>query len=48
MIGKMPLKLALDMNYYVEQPDPFGPEWMVGLEITPVVPNIFESMIRGL
>ena len=47
LVGKMPLKWALDMNYYVEQPDLFGPEWMIGIEITPVVPNIFERLIRG-
>ena len=48
MVGKMPLKFSLEVNYYVEQPDPFGPEWMVGFEITPVVPNIFNSLIQGL
>jgi len=48
MVGKMPLKLALDMNYYVDQPDLFGPEWMIGFEITPVVPNIFERWIKGV
>ena len=48
MVGKMPLKLALDMNYYIDQPDLFGPKWMVGFEITPVVPNIFERWIKGV
>lgn len=47
MLGKMPVKWQLEVNYYVEQPDPFGPEWMIALNITPVVPNIIEKWIRG-
>lgn len=47
MLGKMPLKIGLDLNYYVEQPDLFGPEWMIGLTFTPVVPNFIERWIRG-
>jgi hypothetical protein len=45
--GNTPVKLELDMNYYVEQPDAFGPEWMIGINITPVVPNFINSWIRG-
>lgn len=41
------MKLELELNDYVEQPDAFGPEWMVGLNITPVVPNFINSWIRG-
>jgi hypothetical protein len=37
--GGRPWKLAMELNYYVEQPDPFGPEWMLGLNVTPVVKN---------
>lgn len=48
LFGKMPVKLALEINYYVEQPDVFGPEWMVSFNITPVVPNIFDQWIKGL
>jgi len=48
MVGKMPLKLALEANYYVEQPDLFGPDWMVSFSITPVVPNVIDSWVRGL
>jgi hypothetical protein len=46
--GKMPVKLELEVNYYVEQPDPFGPEWMVGLNIAPVVTNFLDKWIKGL
>jgi len=45
--GNTPVKLELELNYYVEQPDAFGPEWMVGLNITPVVPNFINNWIRG-
>ncbi len=48
LLGKIPLKLNLEANYYIEQPDPFGPEWMIGFNITPVVPNIFERWIKGM
>ena len=32
-VGKMPLRIELDLNYYVEQYDAFGPDWMVGRTI---------------
>jgi len=44
VLGKLPVKLALEGNYYVEKADAFGPAWMVGLNISPVVPNIFAPM----
>jgi hypothetical protein len=28
-----------EINYYIDQPDPFGPEWMIGISIAPVVEN---------
>jgi hypothetical protein len=37
--GGRPWKQGMELNYYVEQPDPFGPEWMLGLNVTPVVKN---------
>ena len=46
-IGKMPLKLELEVNYYVDQPDVFGPQWMVGFNVTPVVPNVIDSWVKG-
>ncbi len=48
MFGKTPVKFAADVNYYVAHPDAFGPKWMVGLNITPVVPNVIEKWIKGL
>jgi hypothetical protein len=32
-------KLSVELNYYVEKPDAFGPTWMLGLNIAPVVKN---------
>jgi len=29
----------MEINYYVDQPDAFGPEWMIGFNIAPVVQN---------
>ena len=34
-----PWKLAAEINYYVEKSDPIGPEWMLSLNVTPVVKN---------
>jgi hypothetical protein len=34
-----PWKLGLEVNYYTEKPDSFGPEWMVGFSIAPVIEN---------
>ena len=44
--GDTPVKLALEVNYYVERPDAFGPRWMIGLNITPVVPNFIENWFK--
>ena len=34
-----PWKLSVELNYYVEKPDAFGPEWMLSLNVAPVVKN---------
>jgi hypothetical protein len=46
-IGKTPVNFEIEMDYYVDQPNAFGPEAMIALNITPVVPNIINSWIRG-
>lgn len=45
--GRTPVKLGFELNYYVESPDAFGPRWMLGFNITPVVPNFVEGWFRG-
>jgi len=48
MIGKTPWKFKIDTNYYVDQPDAFGPKWMIGFEISPVVNNPFQKGFNRL
>jgi hypothetical protein len=47
-IGSIPVNFEIELDYYVNQPDAFGPEAMLALNITPVVPNIINNWIRGL
>ena len=35
MVGNTPVKAGIQFNYYVSQPDPFGPKWGMRLNITP-------------
>jgi hypothetical protein len=44
--NKRPWKLAIEINYYVEQPDAFGPEWFIGFDITPVVENALTNWFK--
>jgi hypothetical protein len=37
--GGRPWKLSAEVNYYVEKADAFGPEWMFGFNVAPVVKN---------
>jgi len=45
--GKTPLKLEVEVNYYVKQNDTFGAKWMISFNITPVVKNVFNSWVHG-
>jgi hypothetical protein len=47
VIGNTPVNIEFEANYYVSQPDAFGPKWMFALNITPVVPNFINNWIRG-
>ncbi len=40
IFGGRPWKFGVEINYYVEQADAFGPEWMIGVNIGPVVENV--------
>lgn len=35
MMGKTPVKVGVQFNYYVSQPDPFGSNWGIRFNITP-------------
>jgi len=43
LFGKTPWQFQVEVNYYVEQPDDFGPQWMIGFNFSPVVNNPFQK-----
>jgi len=46
-VGKTPVKLTFEANYFVETSDTFGQDWFIGFNISPVVTNFVEGWIRG-
>jgi hypothetical protein len=38
-VGKLPTKVGVEVYYYVEQDDDFGPEWQVRFLFVPVLPS---------
>ncbi|MFC7338630.1 hypothetical protein ACFQY0_15650 [Haloferula chungangensis] len=45
--GEVPVRLGLEMNYFLDQPDGLGEEWMIAFNFTPVFPNIFAQWFSG-
>lgn len=41
-----PWKLGVEFNYYTEKADSFGPDWMMGFTIGPVVENALASWFK--
>ncbi len=41
-----PWKLSAEINYYVERADAFGPEWMIGFNVAPVVENVLANWFK--
>jgi hypothetical protein len=41
-----PWKLSAELNYFVEQPDAFGPEWLIGFNVAPVVENVLARWFK--
>ena len=41
-----PWKLSAEINYFVEKPDSFGPEWFIGINVAPVVENVLASWFK--
>jgi len=41
-IGKIPLKLAFELQHYVVSPDSLGPQWLATFSFTPVFRNPFQ------
>lgn len=46
IMGGRPWKLGAEINYFVEQPDVFGPQWMLGVSIGPVVKNVMADWFK--
>ena len=46
VMGGRPWKFGVEINYYVEKPDAFGPEWMVGFTVGPVVKNVLANWFK--
>ena len=44
--GGQPWKLSMEVNYFVEQAEAFGPEWMIGFNVSPVVENVLASWFK--
>jgi hypothetical protein len=40
-LGNTTVKFQAQVQYFVEQPDAFGPEWLLKFSVTPVVKNPF-------
>ena len=45
-VGGRPWKIGGEINYYVEQPDAFGPEWMLSFSAAPVVKNALAEWFK--
>ena len=41
-----PWKVGAEFNYFVEKPDAFGPDWIAGINIAPVVENPFARWFK--
>jgi len=42
-LGKMPLKMDMELQYYVISPDALGPQWLLSFSIAPVFGNPFQN-----
>ena len=41
-----PWKLGMEVNYFVDQADAFGPRWFIGFNVAPVVENVLAGLFR--
>ncbi len=41
-----PWKFSAQVQYFVEQPDTFGPDWLLKFTVTPVVQNKLASLFK--
>jgi hypothetical protein len=47
ILNKRPWKFELEAIWYADQADAFGPDFMLGFNVTPVVNNFIENMFKG-
>jgi len=45
-LGGHPWKFQMQVQKFVEQPDPFGPDWLLKFTVTPVVQNKLAGLFR--
>ena len=46
VFGGRPWKFQVDFNYFVEQADPFGPDWSISFNVTPVIENFMVDWFK--
>lgn len=46
ILNGRPWKIGIEINYFVQHADVFGPEWFFGVNIAPVVENVFASWLK--
>lgn len=39
--GRVPVRMSLELHYYLESPDALGPDWLATINLTPVLRNPF-------
>jgi hypothetical protein len=45
VLGGRPWKLSVELNYFVEKPDAFAPEWLLSINVAPVVKNGLATLL---
>ena len=46
ILSGRPWKLSAEINYFVEQPDAFGPRWFFGVSLAPVIENPLSKLFQ--
>jgi hypothetical protein len=46
ILSERPWKLSMEINYFPERADAFGPEWLIGFNVAPVVENALASLFK--
>jgi hypothetical protein len=45
-LGKMPVKIGVEFDYFVARQDSFGPEWKIKFSIVPITPNFINNLFK--